>query len=93
MIFVPNAIEFNHSDKLVRRAKLGATLKRALPRQAMGISSPVTVDCVGDERSLLFRMAAKVQARDPDMLISWDTQVREETFLCPSYPLVRTVLT
>lgn len=40
----------------------------------MGIPSPLVVDCVADERRLLFRLSAKVQARDPDMLISWDTQ-------------------
>ncbi|KAL7565302.1 hypothetical protein ACA910_014590 [Epithemia clementina (nom. ined.)] len=74
VIFVPNENEINCDDKNGRKAKLADTLRRAVPRQTMGISSPFVAECVIDERSLLFRLARKVQITDPDMLISWDTQ-------------------
>jgi len=43
-------------------------------KATMGISSDVRVERVNSERSLLLRIASIVQLKDPDSLISWDTQ-------------------
>ena len=43
-------------------------------KAALGISSDVRVERVNSERSLLLRIASIVQLKDPDSLISWDTQ-------------------
>ncbi len=40
----------------------------------MGLSSDVTVERVNSERSLLLRIASIVKQKDPDALVSWDTQ-------------------
>ena len=40
----------------------------------MGVSMPFSVECVKDERQLLLRIASIVRVKDPDMLLSWDTQ-------------------
>jgi hypothetical protein len=40
----------------------------------MGIASPFSAECVRDERQLLLRMSSIVRWKDPDMLLSWDTQ-------------------
>jgi DNA polymerase elongation subunit (family B) len=40
----------------------------------LGVSSSVTVEHVQSERSLLLRVASIVQIKDPDILLSWDTQ-------------------
>jgi hypothetical protein len=48
--------------------------KRAIPRQSMGRQAPLSVDCVEDERKLLLRLSAKVFAKNPDILVSWDPQ-------------------
>jgi hypothetical protein len=45
-----------------------------MPRSTMGISAPLLVECVNDEKNLLLRLASMVRIRDPDMIISWDTQ-------------------
>ena len=43
-------------------------------RSAIGVSSKVTVECVISETSLLRRIASIIQLKDPDILVSWDTQ-------------------
>jgi len=50
-------------------------VKTSMPRRIMGISSPLSVEepCK-NEFKLLLRLASIVRRRDPDMLISWDTQ-------------------
>ena len=75
MIFVPSENELKAAEKQEGgRMKLVQALKRSVPSRSMGSSAPLVVDCVSDERSLLFEIAAKVTKTDPDMLISWDTQ-------------------
>jgi hypothetical protein len=74
-IFVPVEKEISHIPKENKRETmntLAERVRRAVPGQSMGISSPLSVECVQDERSLLLRLAAKVYARDPDMLLSWE---------------------
>ena len=56
------------------REKQVAKLKSSIPRSTFGISAPLTVECVKDEKSLLLRLSALVRMKDPDMLLSWDTQ-------------------
>jgi len=43
-------------------------------KATLGISSDVRVERVNSERSLLLRIASIVQLKDPDSLISWETQ-------------------
>jgi hypothetical protein len=49
-------------------------LRKSLPATTLGISTPLSVECVKDERQLLLRLASIVRRKDPDMLLSWDTQ-------------------
>jgi hypothetical protein len=51
-----------------------ASVRKSLPITTLGISTPTSVECVKDERQLLLRLASIVRMKDPDMLISWDTQ-------------------
>ncbi|KAL7540342.1 hypothetical protein ACHAXR_011801 [Thalassiosira sp. AJA248-18] len=43
-------------------------------KATIGLSSDVTVERVNSERNLLLRIASIVQLKDPDALVSWDTQ-------------------
>ena len=45
-----------------------------MPRANMGIRSPMAVDVVKDERHLLRRFKDIVRTKDPDLMLSWDTQ-------------------
>lgn len=49
-------------------------LLRAMPRASMGIRSPLSIDVVKDERHLLRRFKDIVRMKDPDLMLSWDTQ-------------------
>ncbi len=49
-------------------------LLRAMPRANMGIRSPLSIDVVKDERHLLRRFKDIVRSKDPDLMLSWDTQ-------------------
>ena len=40
----------------------------------MGTSADLLVECVKDENRLLHRLKDIVRTRDPDLLLSWDTQ-------------------
>jgi hypothetical protein len=53
---------------------LANALRTSMPRTTMGIASPFSAECVRDERQLLLRMSSLVRWKDPDMLLSWDTQ-------------------
>jgi len=53
---------------------LSSTLRASMPRTAMGVKSPFSAECVRDERQLLLRICSIVRWKDPDMLLSWDTQ-------------------
>jgi hypothetical protein len=54
--------------------KLTKAVRRGMPRCILGVSAPVSVECVRDERQLLLRLSSIVRMKDPDMLLSWDTQ-------------------
>lgn len=49
-------------------------LLRSIPRSTMGVASQLLVEVVEDERHLLRRFKDIVRLKDPDMIISWDTQ-------------------
>ena len=49
-------------------------LLKSMPRTSMGIESPLSVEVVKDERQILRRFKDIVRIKDPDMLLSWDTQ-------------------
>ena len=49
-------------------------LLRAMPRANMGVRSPLSIDVVKDERHLLRRFKDIVRTKDPDLMLSWDTQ-------------------
>jgi DNA polymerase zeta len=49
-------------------------LSRAMPRASMGIRSSLSIDVVKDERHLLRRFKDIVRMKDPDLILSWDTQ-------------------
>jgi hypothetical protein len=53
---------------------LGENIDSSIPDKTMGISSKLTVEVVRDEKQLLLRLASIVHWKDPDMLLSWDTQ-------------------
>uniref|UniRef100_A0A7S4AA49 DNA polymerase n=1 Tax=Pseudo-nitzschia australis TaxID=44445 RepID=A0A7S4AA49_9STRA len=49
-------------------------LLRAMPRASMDVRSPLSIDVVKDERHLLRRFKDIVRTKDPDLMLSWDTQ-------------------
>jgi hypothetical protein len=53
---------------------LGEKMNSSIPNKTTGISSKLTVEVVRDEKQLLLRLASIVHWKDPDMLLSWDTQ-------------------
>jgi hypothetical protein len=74
-VFVPHGregagslAESSSFDKLSKAVLLG------MPRSVLGVSAPVSIECVRDERQLLLRLSSIVRMKDPDMLLSWDTQ-------------------
>ena len=67
-LFVPLATE-----KLDREIQM-KKMQSSMPRTTLGASAPFEVECVSDERQLLLRIASLVRVKDPDMLLSWDTQ-------------------
>jgi DNA polymerase elongation subunit (family B) len=77
-IFVPVDRELESQLDSDTRAKvlghLAETVRRSTPTSTMGVVSPLSVECVKDERQLLLRLASIVRLRDPDILLSWDTQ-------------------
>jgi len=77
-LLVPVEAEMRRMDFDKEGASYLASLSRAtedcMPSSVMGFTSPLTIECVKDERSLLLRIASIVRGKDPDMLLSWDTQ-------------------
>lgn len=67
-IFVPLETETIDRDIQVEM------IRSSMPRASMGISAQLIVECVKDEKGLLLRLASIVRMKDPDMLLSWDTQ-------------------
>jgi hypothetical protein len=57
----------NHSDS-------ARHLQASMPRSTMGTTAPIIVELAKSERQLLLRIASIVRQKDPDMLVSWDTQ-------------------
>ena len=47
--------------------------------KTMGIASQTTMEFAKNENHLLLRLASIIQCRDPDILVSWDTQVSSIT--------------
>jgi hypothetical protein len=77
-IFIPvekelsnTSLDFNEKKLLKRFAD---DLRLAMPTKVLGYDAPFSVDCVSDERQLLLRLSSVVYSKDPDMLLSWDTQ-------------------
>lgn len=81
-LFVPNEGESNNETVPNEGESNKETLKdieerrmaASMPRTTMGRSSKLTVQTFRDEKQLLLRLASIVQWKDPDMLLSWDTQ-------------------
>lgn len=76
-IFVPverEMTELNSGDKSLSLANLADSVKAAMPHHSLGMTAPLSVDCVEDERKLLLCVSAIISAKNPDMLLSWDPQ-------------------
>jgi hypothetical protein len=68
-IYVPLQSEESSSrEELVRK------IRSSMPKFSFGVTAPLSVECVKDEKNLLLRIASVVRRKDPDMLLSWDTQ-------------------
>ena len=67
-IYVPLETESGDRDSQV------SSIRSSIPRSIMGTSAEILVECVKDENRLLHRLKDIVRIRDPDMLLSWDTQ-------------------
>jgi hypothetical protein len=51
-----------------------SALPTTITRAMMGVSSDTSVEVVKAEANLLLRLASIVKQKDPDVLVSWDTQ-------------------
>lgn len=71
-IFVPVEGELSRVNK--SKFEVATLVRSVLPSDIMGYSTPPSVECVKDELQLIFRLTSMVRMRDPDMLLSWDTQ-------------------
>jgi hypothetical protein len=67
-VFVPLETETTSRDDQILK------IRSSMPPTIFGISAPLTVECVKDEKNLLLRLASIVRLKNPDMLLSWDTQ-------------------
>jgi hypothetical protein len=67
-LFVP--LETESANRAVQIAHI----RSSIPRATMGVSGKLSVECLNDEKSMLLRLASIVRMKDPDMLMSWDTQ-------------------
>jgi hypothetical protein len=74
ILFVP--VGQNQTTAFSRSSadKESQCLKRNMPSQTLGVNAPLHVECLADERQLLLRFASLVRWKDPDLLMSWDTQ-------------------
>eukprot|EP00804_Cyclotella_cryptica_P015105 CCRYP_000678-RA/>CCRYP_000678-RA protein AED:0.04 eAED:0.04 QI:194/1/1/1/0.90/0.83/12/2203/2174 len=57
-----------------RQADENRVSATTVSKYTLGLSSSVTNEIVNSEKSLLLRIASIVQLKDPDILVSWDTQ-------------------
>ena len=74
-VFVPAETELRGApfEKTVA-SQLSKRIEASLPRATMGVHSDMTVEAVRDEKQLMLRFASIVRWKDPDMLLSWDSQ-------------------
>ena len=61
-------------QELLERGVLAKAMEASMPRSNLGTTAPLHVECLDSERKLLLRFSSLVTAKDPDMLLSWDTQ-------------------
>jgi DNA polymerase elongation subunit (family B) len=66
-MFVPLRARKDDSDLKLQKQRISASL----PGATMGISSPLSVECFKDEKSLLRRFGNVVRMKDPDMLLRY----------------------
>ena len=62
----------NKDRKINKNVEL--QLLRSMPRSNIGVESPLSIEVVKDERYLLRRFKDIVRIKDPDLMLSWDTQ-------------------
>jgi hypothetical protein len=67
-IFIPLETENTSRDDQILK------IRSSMPPTIFGISAPLAVECVKDEKNLLLRLASIVRSKNPDVLLSWDTQ-------------------
>ncbi len=67
-LFVP----FEHEK--VDRQLLATSVQASMPRSNLGVTAPIQVECLSSEKRLLLRLSSLVTTKDPEMLLSWDTQ-------------------
>jgi hypothetical protein len=75
-IFIPidREMENKSQDTTLLLHRFANETRKSLPTSTFGVAAPVSIECVRDERQLLLRLASIVRWKDPDMLLSWDTQ-------------------
>ncbi len=66
-IFVPvgKEIEILSTKSEKPLESLAASVRRSMPRDVLGVSSPLSVEAVRDERQLLLRVASIIRLKDP----------------------------
>mmetsp|Transcript_41763 Transcript_41763/g.100565 ORF Transcript_41763/g.100565 Transcript_41763/m.100565 type:complete len:2052 (-) Transcript_41763:1552-7707(-) len=69
-LFVPLRARRDDTDIQLQKQRILSSM----PPGNMGITSPLSVECFRDEKSMLRRFANVVRMKDPDMLLSWDPQ-------------------
>lgn len=75
-IFVPIGKEIELAGAKADRPfeSLAASVRRSMPKAVLGVSAPLSIESVRDERQLLLRIASIIRLKDPEILCSWDTQ-------------------
>jgi len=73
-LFIPVEAETLASKSSDIYGKLEGAIRRSLPETVLGVTHRSHVECVDCERSLLLSLASIVKSKDPDLLLSWDTQ-------------------
>lgn len=68
--FVPLRAQRDDTDLQLQRQRILSSM----PPANMGMSSPLSVESFRDEKSMLRRFGNVVRMKDPDVILSWDTQ-------------------
>jgi hypothetical protein len=71
-VFIPITRQVDSSQVPLCHQPDGVKEKNLL--ETLGISSKLNLEVATDERHLLLRFSSIIQLKDPDVLISWDTQ-------------------